>query len=596
MADKNNPLDKTTTSPDESSDGENQHRYQTRATTPGRAAAEGDPKPNPVEEVEVQTEARIGDQVKHFDFDGNLIPGPGKVFGAIPRTTHTSRGGHRSLNPVSSRQVSNLLAKMALDPDRGNPLKPKNPQPQQPQVKTLPEATRFIPDIAEDNLDPVNIPTETDEDLKVARKRMEIEYTRVSDKLKGELLALTGYYEDDEEYFEETAAAINEMIANIRIYITRLGQTANMIEERFKIDKFTTHFQDLQKIFVKERQRAQRYLGQKPRTQPIVHQISNDYPDQKRYAKAPPRPERLSSEATPHEYNDWTHRFLAYSRFSDVTSQRLSDQKEHLKTCLGATLADLVTSHQVAMPAYREDMEEGVEEQADYPTWLQFLDQYFLRRHPMCNRRSEVSTQRPLPGECDSDYIRRVTRDCGVAQIHRRFMYVEDMIIAQFMAHVNNPALRAILSNCEGAELSQITEIADSVDSKFQGQYTYLPQTFPIPGQGQNAPRRANQTPRSQQQQPRQATSNPTPQQQPAPQRPPTSRPRNGQKCTYCSKPGHSEDKCYIKKRNVKALAVAQSEKEEAEATKEEPHTANTTVTASVRATGPCGSIPHTDF
>ena len=139
--------------------------------------------------------------------------------------------------------------------------------------------------------------------------------------------------------------------------------------------------------------------------------------------------------------------------------------------------------------------------------------------------------------------------------------------------------------------MHQITEIADNVDSKFQGNYTYLPQTFPIPGQGSNAPRRANQTPRPQ------TASNPAPQQQQQSQnpRPAASRPRTGQKCTYCSKPGHSEDKCYIKKRNIKAMAVAQAEKEE-KAEQDEQTSANTTVTASVRTTGPCGSIPHTNL
>ena len=127
-------------------------------------------------------------------------------------------------------------------------------------------------------------------------------------------------------------------------------------------------------------------------------------------------------------------------------------------------------------------------------TWLKFLDQYFLRRYPMCNRRVDIVRIEPIPTECDADFARRVITACGVAGVHRSKMYVEDMIIAYIAAKARNPELRGELARLDGLELHEIQEFIDETDNKFLGQYTYLPKTQHQPGQGLYAPWQANQS------------------------------------------------------------------------------------------------------
>ena len=414
--------------------------------------------------------------------------------------------------------------------------------------------------------------------------------------------------------------------------MTRLAAIASAIEERYGDDNYKEAYKATVGAYHKEKRHILHYMSQKPLAP--GHNATKDY-NAVRTAKAPPRPERLSHEASPYEFHDWKQRFLAYARFHDFVSQRYEDQKEHIKTCLGPELADFITSDPRQLPAHPNEFEQsqkGVED-----TWMDALEEFFLNRHPLCNRRVAVSIAEPFPNEPDSHYMRRVVRDCGVAKISRKYMYVEDMILAQFTARVRNPMLRAALSKAEGSLLHEMVRIGEMEDNKFQGNLTYLPTESTPPGTGANAPRQAASS-NSQSFASYRPRYNAPPMQAFRPTLPSTFRPsfsqqpyrgaargsRGGRgyrggarqsnpappnsntsqahiRCTFCSKYGHKEMQCETKRKNVLNLAAQVAHLPSPTDTLPPPVVTDnpaddnfiSSSASTVRATGTTGGLPH---
>ena len=129
-------------------------------------------------------------------------------------------------------------------------------------------------------------------------------------------------------YYEEHARAIRKENDNLQIYLHRLGQAVATMELGFKdtTTKLQGEYQKVQEEYYQQSEGAMAYLESKPdklnQTQWALNAMH-----QNPQKKAPPRPERLSDEATPHEYEDWKDRFMAFSKFYNANTDTLENQK-----------------------------------------------------------------------------------------------------------------------------------------------------------------------------------------------------------------------------------------------------------------------------
>ena len=544
--------------------------------------------------------AQLGGRQRQFDFDGNSLEAavfsatqpsqqpqqshpfhPFQFTGAIPtgRSTYNStrsvvgRGAG-----VTSKQLTNIMNNMSIQPKA---------QPAETQARGPAPAERNMPKMEDDDIDPIN--NEDDSEEAIAKTRLKIvqEFLRVSDKLKGELLAISGFVTEDEDYNPEQARLIQDMHDNIRVYMTRLASIAGVVHDRYNDPSYKKSFKALQQAYNNEKKKILKYLAGKPNPPGLNVTPQPHLPA--RMAKAPPRPERLSIEANPYEFHDWEARLLAYSRFHDFIQLRYEDQKEQLKTCLGPELSDLVSSDPRQLPMHSDEFDQRPDG-VDF-TWLEVLQQYFLRRYPLSYRRIDIVTAEPRIDEPDSDYIRRVVRDCGVAQYDEK-LSATDALISCFAGRVRNPALRAILTDAQGANLMEVVTVADDIDNNFQGTYTYLPQQPYKQGYGKNAPRQASQHQSWQQNKPKPNNPPQVPQNKPQ-----QGKSNNFKRCTFCSKFGHKEPQCETKKKTMKNLAIqaANQKPPEFDQSPSEDMSDNTPTqsVAAMKATGATGSVPH---
>ena len=478
------------------------------------------------------------------------------------RITHTSRGGVKG-SILSTRQLTNKVEKLNLVEESMAEAKPQ----QDPT----------------DPIDPSNLNLTTDEGQKAGKAAATQEFVRYGDKLGAALILVDLMLDEDTveaPYNFEIARNVTKLHDELIQLNMRLAQVVYVLQNRFQDTSLKNAFTQYNGQYKERRVKIFQYLHKKPvednppqANAPQQIQVPAALPQPK--TRSPPRPERLSNEANPFEFADWTNRMKTFLRYNDSLKEEREDQKEILKVSLDKDLSDMISADQRLLAIYVEDNGEENQGQQE-ETWLGLLDKYFLRRHPMENRRMEVARLTKHDGECDSNYIRRVVRQCNIGNVHRNYMEVEDLVRAIICVNIDNPHLRSKLVKMEGAHLHEIQNTADDEDNTFSGDYTYLPtkSTTPKP-QGKNAPRQAtsNQgantfrsTFNSNQKNPNQTQYTP-------------------KKCNFCKKLGHIERECNTKKKMLASLIQAhQGENNQQQQ--------NQTVSAT-KTSGATGSVPY---
>ena len=120
---------------------------------------------------------------------------PQQGFTHVPtgsRTSHVSRGGFRSVAPITSRQLANKLSLLGLHSDETSTIHSSNPSEEDIDTEENPDANmsqaqQNIPSLDKDPLVQANHKTDTEEDKIKAKKLIEQEFYRIMTLLTGSL-------------------------------------------------------------------------------------------------------------------------------------------------------------------------------------------------------------------------------------------------------------------------------------------------------------------------------------------------------------------------------------------------------------------------
>ena len=145
------------------------------------------------------------------------------------------------------------------------------------------------------------------------------------------------------------------------------------------------------------------------------------------------RPDKLTIESTPQEMRIWTEQYRAYHRTSNFDALDERSQQAYLKQCLDATL--------------RMRLERKLDGRTPIfgpiDSCYAYLQEEFLERYPLFNRRLTFFRYEQQQGQSMSDYVLKLRQMYEEADIHA--LRNEELLLFKYLCGCTNHELRNCL-------------------------------------------------------------------------------------------------------------------------------------------------------